>query len=315
MGSAPEPGPDTADPANSPARLLAEEQLADPGATWTMGADGASARFSRRPEERVSRGPGSAVTARGGIRLVLPDEVTVIAYETPSATDPLRWDHAVAFCITEDQARQRGHTVVTEVGPDSGALRPQDTGAILFDLGMGGPFADLLVRTADPSPLAALRAAVAAPDDPATDLTTVLADPAVHRVVRTAGGRIEMTAPPPAVTPGGRTHPATAPVPDGWVPCAVVRPAHPAMDRTGRPVPFDRDRHDAFQALLAAHGDPVLGVLKAEVAAAVRAGRGPEGALVANDAAGRSTVAVAVRQLALTEGTSGALAAWRSRYG
>lgn len=308
MGSAPEPGPDTEDPANSAARVLAEEQLADPEATWTMGFGG---RFARRPDEPVSRGPGSAVTDRGGIRLTLPDGVAAIAYETPSAADPLRWDHAVAFCLPTDEAGQAGRAGVTELGPDFAALRPKDTADILFDLGIGGPFAEVCRRTSDPAALAALRAAVHGGE---LDLESPM--PGVHRVLRTAGGRIETTAPSPTMVGStAPTLPASAPVPAGWVPCVVLHPAHPAMDRTGRPLPFDQERHRAFQTLLDIHGDPVLGVLKAEVVDAVRAGRAPGKALSVDGPAARATVAVTIRQLALTDGTSGTWAAWRSRYG
>jgi len=95
----------------------------------------------------------------------------------------------------------------------------------------------------------------------------------------------------------------------------MLRPPHPATDRTGHPKPFDHDRHLAFQALLVEHGDPLLGALKANVITAVRSGRGLGDALVTDEPASRATVAVTVRQLAMTDGTSGALTAWRSRYG
>lgn len=319
MGSAPEPDPDTADPADSPARRLVEAQLADPDATWTMGPSGIAVRFGRHPDEPVSRGPGSAVTARGGIRLVLPDDVVAIAYETPSAVDPLRWDHAVAFCLPAGDAGQAGPNTVTEMGPDAAALRPEDTTAVLFDLGVAGTFADLLVRTGDPSATAALRAAAGSTlADAADALTPVLTSTAVQRVARTAAGRVESATPlrtPLAELRAGPALPPTAPVPDGWVPCLALSPAHPAVDRSGRPTPFDAEKHAAFQRLLVEHGDPVLGVLKAEVVRCVRANRGPEDALVVDDPAGRAAVAVAVRQLALTDGTSGTLTAWRSRFG
>ena len=323
MGSSePDPAESTreaSDPSTSPARRLVEAQLADPDATWTMGPTGASVRFGRHPDEPVSRGPGSAVTDRAGIRILLPDEAVAIAYETPSDVDPLRWDHAVAFCLPAQAAGRADRHTITELGPDAGALRPRDTAAVLFDLGVAGPAAELLVRTADPSALAALRAAAgsALPDALGT-LAPVLTSDVVSRVVRTVAGRIESGTPlrgPLTDLRAGPSLPPTAPVPDGWVPCAVLVPAHPAMDRNGRPTPFDRDRHAAFQALLTTHGDPVLGVLKAEVMGRVRANRGPEDALVLDDAAGRAAVAVAVRQLALTDGTSGTWVAWRSRFG
>lgn len=307
-----DPELDALDPAGSPARLLVEAQLAEPGATWTMGARGGHrAECGRTPGEPVSRGPNSAVTASGGVRIVLPDDTTAIAYECPDPTDPLRWEHGVAFCLPAARASTADRRTVTELGPDSEALRPQDTGALLFDLGRGGAAAEVLLRTADPDALAALRVAVGsvAPDH----LENALAGPRVHHVVRTAVGRVELFGlrrrRPPTV-------PRSAPVPDGLVPCALLRPPHPAADPSGRPAPFDHERHTAFQALLVAHGDPVLGVLKADVVDAVRSGHGPgPDPLPIDGPAARATIAVTVRQLAITDGTSAALTAWRSRHG
>lgn len=314
MATTAEPEPDTGDPADSPMRRLAEEQLADPDALWTVGEGTAAATFARHPDEHVSRGPHSAVTSGRAIRLTLPADAVAIAYETPDPADPLRWQHAVVFCLPAAGARRAGRTVITELGPDTGALRPQDTAGTLFDLGRGGPDTESLVRTSDPAVLAVLREVQGRPaDELGGAQAAALAGPAVHRVVRSAAGRIEVFGPTArrAVPP----HPPTAPIPEGWVPCLTVRPPHPAMDQRGRPMPFDHGRHERFQAILVEHGDPVLGVLKADVVAAVRAMRGPAGALATDDPIGRATVAVAVRQLALTDGTSGALAAWRSRFG
>ncbi len=320
-GSEPDPWtPGTANnPYTSPARRLAEAQLADPDATWTMGPAGAAVRFGRHPDEPVVRGPGVAVTDRGGIRIVLPDEAVAIAYETPSSVDPLRWDHAVAFCLPAQAAGRAARDVIGELGPDTGALRPADATAVLFDLGVAGDFAELAVRTSDPSALAALRAACGSTAADAADaLNPVLTSDAVARVARTVAGRIESSTPlrTPLTGPAtGPTLPPTAPVPDGWVPCAVLVPAHPAMDRSGRPTAFDHEKHKAFQSLLATHGDPVLGVLKADVIHRVRAGLGPEDSWLADHPGGPSAVAIAVRQLALTDGTSGTLTTWRSRFG
>lgn len=320
-GPEPDPwAPGTADnPYTSPARRLAEAQLADPDVTWSMGPAGVAVRFGRHSDEPVVRGPGTAVTDRGGIRIVLPDETVAIAYETPSTVDPLRWDHAVAFCLPARTAGRTARDVIGELGPDTGALRPADATAVLFDLGVAGDFAELAVRTSDPSALAALRAACGSTATDAADaLTPVVTSDAVARVARTVAGRIEAGTPlrtPLAELRTGPALPATAPVPDGWVPCAVLVPAHPAMDRTGRPTPFDHEKHQAFQALLAAHGDPVLGVLKADVIHRIRNGLGPDDAWLAHHPGAPGAVAVAVRQLALTDGTSGTLTTWRSRFG
>ena len=41
-------------------------------------------------------------------------------------------------------------TVLTELGADRDALRPEDRGSILFDLGLGALQADFCVRIDDP---------------------------------------------------------------------------------------------------------------------------------------------------------------------
>ncbi len=132
---------ETEDPALRPVRALVEEHLALPGSTWAMGAPGALGGFLRGEDEPTQRGPNSVVTGRGGIRVALPDDAVAVAYEAPSARDPLSWHQAVAFCVPMQPGPAR--TTVTELGPDTDALRPQDTRSVLFDLGLGAPAWDL----------------------------------------------------------------------------------------------------------------------------------------------------------------------------
>lgn len=310
------------DPALGPVRVLVEEHLALETSSWSAGAPGALARLARLPGETAQRGPTSVVTPRGGLRIVLPDDAVAIAYETPSARDPLRWHHAVAFCVPEEAARREGRRVVTELGPDDGALRPADLSGVLFDLGLGAPDADVLVRTADPDALAVLRGA-AGRDAVTGGLLAQLTGVAPDVVVVTAAGRMEITAPGggtglrlrPSQVRQERPPAAHVPVPDGWVPVLRLHPAHPAAEPDGAPLPFDAERDAAFRRLLDEHGDPVLGVVVADVVDAVREMRGPETIDLPGDPASRAAVAVTLRRLAFTDGTSGTLAAWRGHYG
>lgn len=318
----------TTDPALGPVRVLLEEHLARDTSSWTMGAPGALARLTRTPEEPAQRGPNSVVTPRGGLRVVLPDDAIAVAYETPSAQDPVRWQHAVAFCVPDEDARRDALRVVTEIGPDDGALRPSDLAGVLFDLGLGAPAADLLVRTADPEALAVLRAAAgrdAVTGGLLAQLTAAAPDVVVRPdiVVRTAAGRMEITAAGGGT--GLRLRPARVrqdpepaahiPIPDGWTTVLRLHPAHPAAEPGGRPTAFDADRDAAFRALLTEHGDPVLGVVVADVVDAVRAMRGPETVDLPGDPASRAAIAVTLRRLSFTDGSSGTLAAWRGHYG
>jgi hypothetical protein len=307
------------DPALRPVRVLVEQHLALPTSTWTTGVPGALAGFVRRPDEPAQRGPNSVVTGRGGIRVALPDDAVAVAYEAPSGRDPLRWHQAVALCVPAVPGPAR--TAVTELGPDTDALRPQDTGGVLFDLGLGAPTVELLARTPDPDAVAALRAVAGRGPGSAQP---VLATHPVHVVARTAAGRIEVYGggrggPYAWLRPGrvGTADPAHVPVPPGTTSVLRLRPAHPAADENGRPRPFDPERHVAFQALLAEFGDPLLGVAQADAVAAVRAMRPPPdtGTGGWEVPAVRAAVAVGLRRLALTDGTTGALAAWRSRLG
>jgi hypothetical protein len=307
------------DPSLRPARLLVEEHLTLADSTWAAGIPRAQAGFARAADERAQRGPNSVLTARGGLRVELPDDAVAIAYEAPARRDPLRWHQAVAFCVPDATARRAGRTVVTELGPDVEALRPADTGAVLIDLGLGVPTADVCVRTRDPDVLAALRA-IAGRSLADAGLAALPGLP--HVVVVTAAGRIEVhtngtpgTGPHVRLRAGSEHIPQAAhlPLPAGFTSVLRLRPAHPAAAPDGRPLPFDNDRHVAFQALLAEFGDPLLGVAQGDAVAAVRSMREPTE--LPRDAAARCAVAVALRRLAVTDGTSGTLAAWRGRYG
>jgi hypothetical protein len=63
------------------------------------------------------------------------------------------------------------------------------------------------------------------------------------------------------------------PIPPGWVPVATVFPAHPLVGLRGVGIPFAHDRHDRFQRLLRAHGDPLHLSVKDDVVTSVREDR------------------------------------------
>ncbi|ALL75264.1 hypothetical protein AD006_08060 [Pseudonocardia sp. EC080610-09] len=305
---------------------LLHAYLSDPDAGWSAGAPGAIAEFVRLPDEPAATPePGAVVTGRGGIRLAAPPGTRPVAYRTPVGPED-HWNHAVALCLPAADARCAARTTVTVLGPDRDALRDTDRADVLVDLGLGTPTVDACVRTGDPELLAALRAAEGRPLDGDLVATLVAAGP--HRVFVTAVGRVEVFAaipPPDGRSPdgphthllpqllrAGRTHAATVPVPDGYLPCAHLYPAHPLTDLTGRPRPFDAGRLAAFDRLLERFGDPAQRDVTAEVLRAVSAGE-PPGDRPA-DPPGRAAQAVALRVLART-GTAdpAVLDAWRGR--
>jgi hypothetical protein len=109
-----------------------------------------------------------------------------------------------------------------------------------------------------------------------------------------------------------RTHPATEPVPEGWVPCAHLYPPHPARDGLGEARPFDAMHHHAFQRVMAACGDPASLATKRRVVDAVLAGEPPTA--VASDRHGRTSVRIALRQMKSQGYASAALTAWLASY-
>jgi hypothetical protein len=219
-------------------------------------------------------------------------------------------------------------TRVTELGPDSAALREEDRGAVLFDLGLGAPHCDVCVRTADASILHSLRAAAGQPVL-ATELLRELPAMSPERVFISRLGRVEVRTPiptPDGRTPDGphthvlpvllkhrRTHSANVPLPAGVVPGAEIFPASAIHDAHGKRAPFDAIRHQTFQSLFAVYGDPACCKSKADTFAAVRAAK-PPAEVPAYSRAQRLARRVALRQLAQTDGPSPTLSAWRGVF-
>ena len=307
-------------------------QLADPNAQWSLGTFGAVAEFWRDPDEPAEIETGermmSVVTPRGGIRLEARDGLRPLAFETVTTH---AWSQRVAFCLPEAPAAMSRRAVLTELGPDTQALRAQDRGAILFDLGLGVLQADCCIRTAEAELIAALRAGLGrAVFDPANPVMGAVLKAGPHRVFITCCGRAEVHQPIPL--PGGkspagphthvlpkllahrRTHAASEPIPAGWVSCAYLYPAHPLRDGDGRAIPFDAGRHMAFQRLLARHGDIELVRLKRNVVKALNAGAGPEAIAKPDDRFARASIRIALRQLKTSDGTSAGLSAWFAAY-
>jgi len=307
---------------------LIAEQLADAEAQWSLGTFGAIAEFMRDPDEPAEIQHGemsvSVVTPRGGLRLLAHPDVRPVAFETIATQG---WSQRVAFCLPEKASAMSGRTVLTEVGPDSEALRQQDRAAVLFDLGLGALQVDCCIRTADRALIEGLRApagrSLFEPGNPAMGL---ILSQSPHRVFMTRAGRAEAYQAIPA--PGGkapdgphthvlpkllahgRTHAATEPIPRGFVSCAHLYPAHPLRDGYGRARPFDAARYGAFQRLLSRYGDAEHVRMKRNLIKAVSAGAGPQAIAMPTDRFAQASIRIGLRQLKASEGTSPALAAW-----
>jgi hypothetical protein len=314
-------------------RALLMRYVRDATAGWSCGSFGAIAEFARMSDEAAEIDTGwkiGACTDRGGIRVHPVEPVRAIAYEMLSR-DATAWQQGVALCLPEGEAAMSGRTVLTELGPDKDALRPEDRSAILFDLGLGQLQLDACVRTSDPSVIAKLRAGLGRPVfEHGNPLAAEMPALSPHRVFVCRFGRIEVYQPIP--TPGGtspdgphthvltkllrhkRTHAANIPLPSGWIPCMTLFPANPVRDEFGSLKPFDRSVHDAFQSVWEQFADAGLIELKRAVQASVIAGRPtlPDVAL-ADTREGRTAIRVTLRQLHYLHRASPVVAALRAQ--
>ena len=221
------------------------------------------------------------------IKLEAIDGLRPIAFETITTQ---AWSQRVAFCLPEAQSVMHRRAALTELGPDAQALRAQDRGAILFDLGLGAAQVDCCIRTLSAELIDGLRGyagrSLFEAGNPAMGL---ILRHSPHRVFVTRAGRAEVYQAIPAhggVSPEGphthvlpkllahrRTHAATEPIPAGWVSARILYPAHPLRDGYGRAIPFDAARHTRFQNLLRQFGDPGQVQLKDKIAAALPPGK------------------------------------------
>ncbi|MGQ0568979.1 MAG: DUF6925 family protein [Armatimonadota bacterium] len=296
-------------------RALFSEHIADPNSSWSVGSFGAVAEFHRDAEEAVEFGivgdRYTAATARGALRIEIVPGLRALAYETLGAH--AQWSHAIALCLPQPTAARHRRRVLTELGSDEYAVRPQDRGSVLFDMGLACSQVDVCVRSADIEVVAALRAGCGRSVlEHGNGLMTEMPKLSPHRVFECQFGRAEVyqrVPPPDHVSPSGphshvlpklmredRTHAATVPIPEDWVPCAHLYPAHPTRDAEGRARPFDAGLHERFQALLEQFGDPVLWAMKQQVVKALDVSSDPRlepGAMSRHE---RAAVRVAFRQ-------------------
>jgi hypothetical protein len=309
---------------------LLRREIANPDTQWSLGTFGALAEFSRDRDEPVSlqrsEDAVSAVTARGGIALRPDVRSRPLASESITKSG---WGQRIALCLRDGDGAMNRRTVLTELDADHDALRPQDRESVLFDLGLGAPQADFCVRIGSAGTVTQLRGhtgrSLFEAGNPAMALI-LAANP--HRVFMSRLGRIEVYQPiPPAsgkspegphthilpkLLKSGRTHPATEPVPDGWVPCAHLYPAHPARDGSGGPRPFDAASHDSFQRMIEAFGHPESLAVKRRVMDAVDAGEPPSA--VAPTRQGRTSIRIALRQMKAAGHPSPILSAWLASF-
>ncbi|WP_313664820.1 DUF6925 family protein [Shinella sp.] len=295
------------------------DHLIDRLAGWSMGSYGAVAEFHQDPGEYLQADAPSLfvrATPRGAIRLDADTvgQIVPVAYEALSCR-PQRWSHGVALCLPQRDAAMNGRKALTELGPDTEAVRVTDRAAILFDLGLALPQCDFCIRTDDPALLAILRAQIGRSLlDPHNPATAAIMKAHPHRVALTRLGRIEVfqkiggpdtggVSPPgphthllPHLIRSRRTHSANMPIPKYHVPLGYLHPANPVMDSMGRDLDFDIDDHARFQDLFAEFARPDLPILRKAVLDGLARRVEPESFLSHTDRFSRATVRITLRQ-------------------
>jgi hypothetical protein len=308
------------------------EQLANPETAWSVGTFGAIAEFMRDADEPTKIGRGdetiSAATEKGAIRISAHPQLRPFASESLTTQ---AWSQRVSLCMPHQLVAMNQRMELTELGPDRDAVRAEDRAGVLFDIGLGTLQIDACIRCGDPDAVAALRRyigkSVFATDSGAM---AVILQANPHRVFVSRLGRIEVYQPiPPAEgkSPDGphthvlpkllmhrRTHAATEPVPNGFIPCAHLYPPHPMRDIVGGARPFQADRHILFQNLLGRYGDPEHFALKRRIIYAVMAGHEPDDIPLPSDRFSRATARITLRQLRASNTSSTALETWLSTH-
>jgi hypothetical protein len=316
-------------PPSSAAIDLLHAQIANTDTQWSLGTFGGIAEFSRDRDEKVSltrsETGAAAVTARGGIAIELSDDCRPFAFECVTGSS---WSQRVALCLPAGGCAMNRRTVLTELDVDREALQPEHRGSTLFDLGLGALQADLCVRLDDLDMVTRLRRHCGRPVfDPANPAMGLLLETNPHRVFISRIGRIEVYQPIPPPTgkspdgphthvlpkllKSGRTHAATEPIPEGWIPCAHLYPGHPVSDGGDL---FDAECHDPFQQVLERFGLSEFLAIKRRVVDAIRAGEPPSNPAATLDRHGRTGVRIALRQLKVAGTAPPVLKAWLAEF-
>ncbi|MEM9201850.1 MAG: hypothetical protein AAGC53_09320 [Actinomycetota bacterium] len=175
------------------------------GGTWTMGVPGAIAEFDTAGLAALElnldadEATLTAVGSGGGMRLSLDGATRLFAFGAEDAPE-----EPEAFVVVRTGNGLTSRPGVTEVGPDPEPILRTSSGEVLFDLGLGRDAARFMVRVDDRELAHQLQNASGEQIDaiePGVWQALVAASPT--RVVETALGRIEVSAPIPP--PGGES--------------------------------------------------------------------------------------------------------------
>lgn len=173
------------------------DALLDCANQWSIGCYGAIGEFMRGENEPCvidrTEAAISLATRRGAmaIRLDAPYEAVPQPTRNPDA-------RSIAYCLPEHIALMERRRSITELAPDTQALRKEDCGAMLFDIGIGAPHVTMLLRTGNRDLAEALRRRAGQPYlDVAKELAPVSLEAQPHRIFLSALGRLEVYQPIP----------------------------------------------------------------------------------------------------------------------
>ena len=217
--------------------------------SWSIGILGAVAEFFRAQDEiHTTDNATCVVTARGAIGISVTGAARAVVCPAGGGEPS-----SIALCLPATDCTMHGSSVITEAGPDHGALRNCDREAILFDLGLGSPYFDFYIRIADPAMIKNMRKGVGLPlFDARHSLPRDILAAHPHRVFVSRLGRIEVyqriagageTTPEgphthllPELLKTGRVHSGNVPIPPGWIPCVCLYLGHPPAHLFGQDV-------------------------------------------------------------------------------
>ena len=221
----------------------------DPANGWSIGSFGALGEFVREADEVAEVERTSDVltiaTARGALCL-RRTRLVGLAWES-LLSDGIGWGHQLALCV--EHALVATHRIAP-LGFDHEAVRSEDQGDWLFDLGVTSGCVRMCIRTRDASLAALLDAAAGEALLDRADLLAAILRSQPHRVLLSPAGRIEVYQPipgPHGTSPAGPhthllpkliarrwLHSANDPIPVGWQAALSMHPPAPWRETDGK---------------------------------------------------------------------------------
>ena len=185
--------------------------LRTPGTAFAVGVRGVIAEFpidDPAPQVEQRGDTLACVSSTGAIAIALDREALLQLADRPTAIGHDAVSHSLTHRLTLplSTARMSGRRGLTELGADGDAVQPSMRSERLFDMGLGIPHLEALVRTGDHALIATLSECIGddvlAPDSRAMQ---AIKAGSPTRVFRSRIARIEVYQPIPSRARGERT--------------------------------------------------------------------------------------------------------------